>query len=539
MYVDLCKYKRGNKTYKRVLLREGYREGGKVKHRTLANLSHCSDEEIEAIRIALKMKKNLVELKNLAKGSYWCGKHVGPVAVLYQIANHLGITQALGYSKNALLALWLIMARLIDQGSRLSAVRLAQNHAVAEILNLNAFNEDDLYKTLDWLYEHKEKIENRLFKERGHGSSFYLYDVTSSYLEGKENELADWGYNRDKKKGKKQIVYGLLTDEEGEPISIEGFCGNTKDNKTVRVEIETLKERFGCRHITLVGDKGMIKSGEIEDLKTAGFHYITSITKSQIKTLLIKGVFQLSLFDEDLCEVEDREEGVRYILRRNPFRAEEMHKTRLSKIEAIGEKIEKANRYLYEHKRAKIATQIRHIKEYIVKLKLDGLLDVEADEGKKQLKLNVDKEALCRAEELDGCYALKTDLPREVASKETIHDRYKGLSEVEWAFRTQKTGYLQVRPIYVRKRERSIAHLLIVMLAYKMERYLRSAWEDLDITVKEGISRLAKITSNVIAVGEKRFVTVLGLNRGHTAHFAPPKFGKAELHMSAELLIIC
>ena len=422
----------------------------------------CSDEEIEAIRIALKMKKNLVELKNLAKGSYWCGKHVGPVAVLYQIANHLGITQALGYSKNALLALWLIMARLIDQGSRLSAVRLAQNHAVAEILNLNAFNEDDLYKTLDWLYEHKEKIENRLFKERGHGSSFYLYDVTSSYLEGKENELADWGYNRDKKKGKKQIVYGLLTDEEGEPISIEAFCGNTKDNKTVRVEIETLKERFGCRHITLVGDKGMIKSGEIEDLKTAGFHYITSITKSQIKTLLIKGVFQLSLFDEDLCEVEDREEGVRYILRRNPFRAEEMHKTRLSKIEAIGEKIEKANRYLYEHKRAKIATQIRHIKEYIVKLKLDGLLDVEADEGKKQLKLNVDKEALCRAEELDGCYALKTDLPREVASKETIHDRYKGLSEVEWAFRTQKTGYLQVRPIYVRKRERSIAHLIFV-----------------------------------------------------------------------------
>ena len=125
------------------------------------------------------------------------------------------------------------MARLIDQGSRLSAVRLAQNHAVAEILNLNAFNEDDLYKTLDWLYEHKEKIENQLFKERAHGSSFYLYDVTSSYLEGKENELADWGYNRDKKKGKKQIVYGLLTDEEGEPISIEGFCGNTKDNKTV------------------------------------------------------------------------------------------------------------------------------------------------------------------------------------------------------------------------------------------------------------------------------------------------------------------
>ena len=118
-------------------------------------------------------------------------------------------------------------------------------------------------------------------------------------------------------------------------------------------------------------------------------------------------------------------------------------------------------------------------------------------------------------------------MPREVASKETIHDRYKGLSEVEWAFR----------------RERSIAHLLIVMLivmlAYKMERYLRSAWEDLDITVKEGISRLAKITSNVIAVGEKRFVTVLGLNRRHTAHFAPPKFGKAELHMSAELLIIC
>jgi hypothetical protein len=198
MYIDICKYKRGNKFYRRVLLREGYRQNGKVRHRTFANLSHCSDEEIEAMRIALKMKKELPKLYQLVKGKATNGKHIGAVSALYQIADRLGIAKALGQHRPALLVLWLILTRLIDQGSRLSAVRLAQTHAACELLGLDPFTEDDLYAAMDWLYEHQEKIEKRLFKSHRQPQELcklFLYDVTSTYLEGDQNELAAWGYN--------------------------------------------------------------------------------------------------------------------------------------------------------------------------------------------------------------------------------------------------------------------------------------------------------------------------------------------------------
>lgn len=509
MYLDICRYKRGNRTYRRVLLREGYRENGKVKHRTIANLSRCSDEEIEAIKTALKYKKDLAALKDLAEGSYYCGKHVGAVAMLYQVANRLSIIKALGVMRNGLLALWLVMARLIDQGSRLSAVRLAQDHAVGEILNLDGFNEDNLYRCLDWLCKSKGEIEDKLFNEgRKDRGSLFLYDVTSCYLEGERNAFAAYGYNRDKKKGKKQLEYGLLTDDEGDPVSIGVFKGNTSDHKTVVEQIKTLRERFGCEHITLVGDKGMLKSGEIEALKEVGFHYITSISKSQIRSLMKKGTIQLSLFDEELHEVEDMEEGIRYILRRNPIRARETSDKRYEKIDAVKDKVHEANKYLRGHSRAKAETQVKRVNEYISKLKINSILSIEVTEDRRELQLKVNGDALLEASLLDGCYVIKTDLEKGIVSKEVIHDRYKALSEVEWAFRTQKTDYLEVRPVYVRKKERTIGHLLVVMLAYKVERYLRNAWKDLDITVEGGIRKMGRITSNVIKIGEKELVTV-------------------------------
>ena len=506
MYIDVCKYKRGDKNYKRTLLRRGYRREGKVKHETIANLSHLPDEEIEALRIALKMKGDLVALKNFAEGKFKSGKMVGAVAALYQVANRLGITNALGPGRNARLVLWLILARLIDQGSRLSAVRLAKNHTACEILGLEPFTEDDLYAAMDWLYENQEKIEEKLFRSReGKSSNLFLYDVSSSYVEGEKNELADWGYNRDGKKGKKQVVYGLLTDEEGEPIAIEVFRGNTKDNETVQNQITRLKERFGCKHFTIVGDKGMIKSAQIEQILGEELHFITSITKGQIRSLLHEGILQLEFFEETLCEVEDSENGVRYILRRNPRRAGEIKKGRESKIQSIGKKVEKANLYLREHPRAKAETQVKNLNEYVKKLRMDKMVRVEFDD---RLNLQVDESAIAEAGSLDGCYVIKTDLPVVVAGKELVHRRYKSLSEVEWGFRTAKTGYLEARPIYVRKAGRTSAHLFVVMLAYKIERYLRSAWSDLNMTVEEGVSTLSSITSSIIIIGEKKVVRV-------------------------------
>ena len=295
MYVDSCTSKDGK--YTRHLLRENYREDGKVKHRTVANLSRCSPREIEAIKLALKHKDELEHLGPVgAAVTLHQGLSVGAVAVVHAVARELGIADALGPTRAGKLALWQVIARVIDQGSRLSAVRLATSHAACEIVGLGAFNEDDLYANLDWLAEKQAAIEDRLFRRLhgGHKPGLYLYDVTSSYLEGTHNELAAFGYNRDGKPGKLQVVIGLLCNADGVALSIEVFLGNTTDPSTVASQINKAAGRFGGGAITFVGDRGMLKSQQIEDVREHGFHYITAITKSQINSLLAAGVIQRS-----------------------------------------------------------------------------------------------------------------------------------------------------------------------------------------------------------------------------------------------------
>jgi hypothetical protein len=271
MYVDIAHIKQNGKVYQRALLRESYRQDGKVKHRTIANLSKCSETDIQAIKFALKYKQDLTTvdaLKDIAQTQQ--GLSVGAIILLKAMADRLHITQALGQDREGKLALWQIMARVINQGSRLSAVRLAGQHAICDLLELSSFNEEDLYANLDWVCTQQEQIEKQLFERRYSRTEvprLFLYDVTSSYLEGQYNELGDWGYNRDGKKGKQQIVIGLLTDHQGIPVSVEVFQGNTNDTKTVLPQIKKMAQRFGIQEVTLVGDRGMIKTAQIADLK--------------------------------------------------------------------------------------------------------------------------------------------------------------------------------------------------------------------------------------------------------------------------------
>ena len=213
MYVDESKSHQHGKTYTRALIRESYRKDGKVKHRTIANISKCSPEEIEAIKLALKHKENIAKfIVEPVEIHVKQGLSVGAIFVLYKVAQEMGIVKALGNTKEARLSLWMALARLIYPGlSRLGTVRLAQRHAAVDVLCLDKFNEDDLYKALDWIDANQQKIEKRMFQNRNPSKKpeLFLYDVSSSYLEGTENELADFGYNRDKKKGKMQIVFGL------------------------------------------------------------------------------------------------------------------------------------------------------------------------------------------------------------------------------------------------------------------------------------------------------------------------------------------
>jgi transposase len=499
MYIDTSVTKSSGNVYKRVLLRTSYREGKKIKHKTIANLSQESEETIEAIKIALKNKEDInkfltstADAPKLVKGL-----SVGAVYVLMEVAKRLSIATSLGNTYDGKLALWQIFARIIAQGSRLSAVRLSAGHAIFDLLKLEAFTEDDLYNNLDWLSARQSEIEKKLFQAKLASSqrplNLFLYDVTSSYTEGDQNEYSNFGYNRDKKRGKKQIVIGLLTDCEGDPVSVQVFEGNTSDNITVLEQVQKIHEQFGVNKIIFVGDRGMIKGPQIKALDE-NCDYITALTKPQIKTLIENNFIKLEDFSNELKEFLDKKTGVRYILRRNPVRMKEIAKQKNSKLQALEKKILKENAYLKEHPKAKVETAAKKMRGYARKLKIEKWVTVR--KNGTHIAMKVDKDKLSEESKFDGCYVIKTNVA-ETAETHTaiIHERYKDLSNVEWAFRTMKTTQLEIRPYYVRKCSRTDGHVFIVMLAYKMIQYLRNAWQRIEATVEEGIVLLANFHS--------------------------------------------
>lgn len=507
MHIDDQTYTVNGRTYRRALLRNSYRRNGKICHDTIANLSKCSNGEIEAMKLALANKNNLEALKasdqNIKTKQ---GMNVGAVWMLYQLAKRLGIVAALGSREEAKRSLWLVISAVIGSVSRLSATRLAQSHAACDILGLESFCEDDLYNALDWLHNHQKQIENRLFKKRYQESKprLYLYDVTSSYLEGDCNELGEYGYNRDGKKGKKIIVVGLLTDGDGIPVSSEVFPGNTRDLKTFKNQVGKVAERFGIEEVTFVGDRGMIKSVQIKDLSEENFHYITALTKPEIETLLKKNIIQMELFDETVCEAGA--DGVRYVLRRNPVRVEEIRETRRGKLGSARRLCAQKNNYLAAHPRATVKVSKRDVRQKISQLKIGKWLTV-SHRGRK-LELDIDDEKLRQEEKLDGCYVVKTDLPGTAVSKQLIHDRYKDLAEVEWAFRTMKTTLLHLRGIFVRKANRTRAHVFTIMLAYLIAYELRRLWRDIEVTIEEGIEELSSLCATEVVIDKVSVQTV-------------------------------
>ena len=518
---------KAGKTYESIWLRESYRDqDGKVKNRNLLNLKTWSEEAVASLQAALNLQK---ETESSHKGRPYGSKNknskkkteqtealfvrpqdltieqgasVGAVYTVWSVAQKLGILSALGEGQQAKLALWQICARVIEQGSRLSAVRMASLHAAASVINFKrGFSENDLYDNLDWLDKNQERIENRLFEihsqEKGHKPHLFLYDVTSSYLEGEKNEYARFGYNRDKKKGKRQIVIGLMCDSAGMPVTVEVFDGNTQDVKTVSSQLAKIRERFGCCRITFVGDRGMLKSASLEQLDEMEFSYITGITRAQVETLIRTEVLEYSVFDVALCEVE--QDGVRYIYRRNPERVKEIEYNRQCKKESIEKFLTEKNIYLSEHPQAHPEISLRHVNEKIETLKLDKWMSASMDaENPRLLNLVMDDKKLEELARLDGCYVLKTNLPSETSKKEEVHARYKDLAYVERAFREMKMDQLELRPLHVRRKSSTRAHVLVVMLAYMITRELGQLWGEIDLTVQEGLHSLSMLTENIL-----------------------------------------
>ena len=449
-----------------ILLRESFRQLGKVHKRTLANLSHWDPARVQALQRALRGEFDHLPAEPIS------GLVFGLLYALKQLADALGLTTALGKTRLAQLALFLVLARVAHPGSRLSAVRWAQDHAVAEVLALGPFDEDDLYAALDHLCAHQEPIEQALYrqylKRRSSPPALFLYDVTSSYLEGAHNALGEYGFSHDGRRGKLQIVIGLLTDRAGEPLAVRVFAGNTGDPVTVVDQIQILQHQFGVRELVFVGDRGMVKSKGKQALKEAGLHYISALTDPQIRRLLGQGTLQMGLFSEDVCEVEA--EGVRYLLRKNEAEAARERHRLEDKLAKLARKVEQRNQRVDKSPRCQPEAGPRNLQLWVARHKLTGQVELRLEGRTVVLERN--PAAIERALELAGCYVVVSDVPKPQLSGQEVHDSYVSLQKVERDFRQLKTGLLEVRPIWVRKESRTRGHVFCCMLALKLSREL-------------------------------------------------------------------
>jgi transposase len=465
MYIDIVPNRNSPPA---ILLRESVREGPSIRKRTLANLSQWEPARIDALRRALRG-----EFDHLPTGDPVCGPVFGVLYALKQVADDLGISPVLGHTRMGKLGLFLTLARVAHQGSRLSAVRWAQQHAVSEILGVSHFDEDDLYDALDDLAQRQDRIEQRLYRRyvsRRNGCPvLFLYDVTSSYLEGEQNELAAYGYNRDGKRGKVQIVVGLLTDEAGEPLAVRVFEGNTADPTTVPTQIAILKQHFQVDAVVFVGDGGMVKATGKAALTAEHIRYLTALSDPQVRKLLKRDVLQLELFAEQVCEVQA--DGKRYILRRNDAEARKARYRLDDKLATLQTLVATRNAKVETAPRCQPEAGLRGLQAWVKRHKLSKVVSLRLDA--RRLILEINETAKEQAVQLAGCYVLETDVPPELLDTQTAHDRYKDLAHVEQDIRLLKTGLLEVRPVFVRKDTRTRGHVFVCMLALKLGRELR------------------------------------------------------------------
>jgi len=480
MFVDVVPNRNSSPA---VLLRESYREGFKVKKRTLANLSDWPQAQIDALRAVLKGATQVGDLENAFDiiRSLPHGHVAAVLGTLQRLRLDLLLDPRPSRSRDLCTAM--IAARLIAPSSKLALSR--QLHpdtamsTLGETLALGAVEPDDLYEAMDWLLERQERVENALAKRHLANGTLVLYDVSSTYFEGRTCPLGALGYSRDGKSNKLQIVFGLLTDGVGCPVAVEVFEGNTADPKTVTSQIQKLKQRFGLEQVILVGDRGMLTRARIEeDLKTArGIDWITCLRAPAIRGLVEAGVVQLSLFDErDLCEVISPDyPGERLVVCRNPLLAEERKRKREDLLASTEKELEKI-RAATSRPKAPLRGQDKigiRVGKVLGRFKVGKHFRYQiADHS---FHYQRDKESITAEALLDGLYVLRTNLPEQKMGEEEVVRSYKRLCQIEHAFRSIKTVDLHIRPINHRLAQRVRAHVLICMLAYYLEWHMRQS----------------------------------------------------------------
>jgi transposase len=463
-----------------VLLRESVREGNKTRKRTLANLSHWPEEQVATLRRVLKGEK-LVH-PNDALEIVRSLPH-GHVAAVLGTMRELGVPELIdrGPSRCRDLVVAMIAARILDPRSKLATARELDSetasNSLSAMLGMESLDEDDLYRAMDWVLPRQQQIEQQLAQRHLAAGALVLYDLTSTYFEGRHCPLACLGYSRDERFGNPQIVIGLLTNAAGCPVAVEVLEGNTADPKTVGKQVSKLRERFGLEHVILVGDRGTLTSARIrEDLQPAAqLQWITALRSPQILALAKSESLQLSLFDErDLAEIEDPGyPGERLIACRNPLLAAERARKRnelLAMTEQRLRQVVAATQRARRPLRGKEAITLAAGKA-LGRYKMGKHFQLQIEESSfsfQRKQDSIDEEAA-----LDGIYVLRTNVPAARLSSEQAVQAYKGLSHVERAFRSLKSVDLKIRPVHHRLADRVRSHVLLCMLAWYVEWHLR------------------------------------------------------------------
>ena len=466
-----------------ILLREAFRDGLKIRKRTLANLSSWPQAQIDSLRRVLKGESFP---DSYAALSVTRSLPHGHVAATLGTVRSLGLDRIISPSPSRQrdLACAMIVARILQPTSKLATARGlgldTASSSLGELLNLSRADEDDLYEAMDWLIARQPSIESQLAGKHLANGSLVLYDLTSSYFEGRHCPLATFGHSRDERSGNPQIVYGLLTDARGCPVAVEVFAGNTADPSTVKDQIEKLRTRLGLERVILVGDRGTLTSARLrDDLQTqTGIDWITALRAPQLQALAAGGgPLQMSLFDKsDLAEIHHADyPGERLIACRNPLLADQRARKRKELLEATEKELNKVLAATTRTKRRfrgkeRIALRVGKV---LGRYKMAKHFRCQFEEDSfsfERVQNSIDREA-----SLDGVYVIRTNVDSSQASAEDAVRYYKELSNVERAFRSMKSVDLKVRPIHHRTENRVRAHVLLCMLAYYVEWHMRRA----------------------------------------------------------------
>jgi hypothetical protein len=479
MHVAKIERRHGERVYAYWLVRRSVREGKRVRHETVANVSKLPAAAIEALRRALAGEALV------AAGEVFATERSlphGHVRAALDAARTLGVPRLLDRapSRERSLALAMIVQRVLAPGSKLACSRQLCQSTLGEELGLGEVESDELYAALDWLGERQERVEARLARRHLAEGTLVLYDVSSSYFEGRTCPLLGRGYSRDRRRGSLQIVYGLVCDPEGRPLAIEVFPGGMHDHQTLLAQVEKLRRRFGLQTVVLVVDRGMVTEANLDALRgEEGIAWISALEAPAVKKLVKEGSLQLSLFDQlSLAEIESPDyPDERLVVCRNPLVAEERRRKRAELLEAT-------EQLLAPIKARVDAGTLRGAAA--IGLAVGAVVNTRKVKKHFELEIADDRFDYHRKEEqiaaeaaLDGFYVLRTSVPAKQLSAPEVVRSYKALAQAERAFRTLKGPELELRPIHHRLEQRVRAHAFLCLLAYYLEWHLRKAWAEL------------------------------------------------------------